>query len=253
MTPDEQRLIEDLFDRLRPQPGALKDRQADALIQRSFRDNPDAGYAVVQMAIVAEHQMAAADQRIQELEEQAAQASSSSGGSFLGSIFGGGGSVPARAPAMRDDRRDARTRDGDGPRLDDGRNAPWGNAPPPRRDYPDAPPPGASRGGGFLGSVFSTATGVAGGMLAAESLRGLFGGHGAQAGGAQAGEGSHNAGGNSPLPGPGSPASTSADKAALEDADRTQDEMQDEQIASDDESDNDDDADYDSGGDGIDV
>lgn len=97
------------------------------------------------------------------------------------------------------------------------RSSPWDRDPP--------PPPGSS--GGFLRSALSTAAGVAGGMMIGDGLRGLFG-----AGHAEARE-VHT------------PASESA---ALADADRTQDELQDEEFARNAEDDAAADADATSGG-----
>ena len=91
MTPDEQRLIDDLFDRLSQQGGVAKDRQADALIQQRLRQTPDAAYMLVQSAIVYQHQIAANEERIRDLEEQvSANDAVPERGSFLGGLLGGG-------------------------------------------------------------------------------------------------------------------------------------------------------------------
>ena len=212
MTPDEQRLIDDLFDRLARQGPLSKDLQADALIQQRLRQMPDAAYMLVQSAIVYQHQIAVNEDRIRDLEGQlsSADAASSGGGSFLGGLLGGG-----RAPRQPT------------PRPEPQRTAsPWGGT---QASAADREPPR----GGFLSSALSTATGVAGGMMIAESLRGLFGGE----------QHAHDSVGSS----------HSADQAALKDADSTQDEMQDDQLPQE-AQDQADDASYDSGGDGgIDV
>ena len=73
-----------------------------------------------------------------------------------------------------------------------------------------APQGAAPAGGGFFRSALTTAAGVAGGMMVANSLSGIFGGgHTAHAADASS---SHNP----------------ADLEALRDADRTQDELQDQ-------------------------
>lgn len=229
MTPDEQRLIEDLFGRLSAQGRVAKDRAADALIQQQLRQNPDAAYMLVQTAIVYEHQMAEHEQRIQDLEQQLQDAASrqpSGSGSFLGGMLGGGarnaGSVPS-AGRYRE------------PEPAPPPASPWGG----RAAAPQAAPPQAPSGGGFLRSALSTAAGVAGGMMVADSLRGLFGGGSAHA------------------EGHGGDYRSAADQAALTDADHTQDELQDEQLAQDAEDDAEADADYDDGSgggdDGMDV
>jgi hypothetical protein len=222
MTPDEQSLIEDLFGRLSAQGRVAKDRGADALIQQQLRQNPDAGYMLVQTAIVYEHQLAEHEQRIQELEQQLEAAShpSSGSGSFLGGILGGKTASPQRGAVPNTGRyRDE----------EPAQASPWGRSAPQPAAQPQV------SGGGFLRSALSTAAGVAGGMMIGDSLRGLFGGGSAHA----EGHGGERSG---------------ADQAALTDADRTQDELQDEQLEQDAEDDAESDADYDNGGDdGIDV
>ncbi len=219
MTPDEQRLIDDLFDRLNQQGQIVKDRQADALIQQRLRQLPDAAYMLVQSTIVYQHQIAANEDRIRELEDQlnsAADEAPSGAGSFLGGLLGGG-REPQRPLVQRPEPQRAAT-------------SPWGGS---QTSVADRAPP--ARGGGFLSSALSTATGVAGGMMIAESLKGLFGGSEAHARDSES-------------------LSSAADRAALKDADQTQDELQDQQLARDQQDDADDDAGYDSGGDdGIDV
>lgn len=199
MTPDEQRLIDDLFDRLSQQGAGAKDRQADALIQQRLRQTPDAGYMLVQSAIVYQHQIAANEERIRELEDQLSANDTAPGrGSFLGGLLGGAGSR-ASVPASGRPVRSAASPPA----------SPWGQAA--RGEAGAQPAAPAARGGGFLSNALTTAAGVAGGMLVADSLRGMFGGD-AKPGDAQ----------------------TASDQAALKDADATQDELQDAQFADDD-------------------
>jgi uncharacterized protein len=213
MTPDEQRMIQDLFQRLTSQGGVAKDPQADRLISNALRTNPDAGYMLVQTALVYEHNMNEQELRIRDLEDQIAQMQQTqnaapAGGSFLGGRIGtsGRGSVPGVAAAAT--------------------AAPWQQAPQPQAYQQPQPQqrggwfgggapaqapmmaPQAAAGGGFLRSALTTAAGVAGGMMVANSLGGMFGG----------GNSAHAA---------GHPDHNPADLEALRDADRTQDEMQD--------------------------
>ena len=209
MTPDEQRMIQDLFQRLSAQGRVAKDAQAERAISDSLRSNPDAGYMLVQTALVYEHQMEQQEGRIRDLEDQIAElqrgaaGASSSGGSFLGGRIGSGrGSVPNVQPQQA--------------------ASPWQTAPsqaaPPsyQQAAPQrggmfggggpAPVAQAAPGGGFFRSALQTAAGVAGGMMVANSLQGMFGG----------GHSAH--------------AATPADNSgALADADSTQDELQDAQ------------------------
>ena len=70
MTPEERQLISGLFDRMRSYGAPDKDREAEALIAQSVRANPDATYMLVQSVLVQEQALEAANNRVQELEEQ---------------------------------------------------------------------------------------------------------------------------------------------------------------------------------------
>ena len=208
MTPDEQRMIEDLFQRLASQGRVAKDPQADRVITDALRANPDAGYMLVQTALVYEHQMNEQEMRIRDLEDQIAQLQRSSaapqagGGSFLGGRIGSArGSVPGVAAPTA---------------------SPWQATPQQPAYQAPAPQRGmfggaaaapmqqaaAAGGGGFLRSALTTAAGVAGGMMIANSLGGLFGG------GHDAHAATHAAG--------------TDNSGVLADADATQDELQDQ-------------------------
>ncbi len=228
MTPDEQRMIQDLFQRLASQGAVSKDPQADRVISDALRSNRDAGYMLVQTALVYEHQMEEQEGRIRDLEDQiadlqsrSAAAPASGSGSFLGGRIGSArGSVPPVSA----------------PQASPWQSAPQLQAAPQRGGYapqqaPMAQAPAAAPGGGFFRSALQTAAGVAGGMMVANSLSGLFGGgHQAHAAGAD-------------------------NSGALRDADSTQDELQDAALEADAEQDDTQDASYDSGGgdDGIDT
>ena len=204
MTPDDHRMIQDLFQRLANQGRVTKDVQADRVITDGFRANPDAGYLLVQTALVYEHQMNEQEERIRDLEDQIAQmqqaatapaaAPMAGGGSFLGGRIGAGraGSVPPVAPVP---------------------SSPWAapsqagayQQPVPQRGgvfAGGAPAMAAPAAPGFFRSALQTAAGVAGGMMVANSLGGLFGGHEAHA-------------------------AQTDNSGALHDADATQDELQD--------------------------
>jgi len=213
MTPDDHRMIEDLFQRLSAQGPVSKDPQADRVIADLFRANPNAGYLLVQTALVYEHQLSEQEGRIQELEAQVAQGQQAppayGSGSFLGGRIGQGrGSVPqAGAPSPWSQ-----------PQAQAPRAAGYAPAPQGMQPAPAAP--------GFFRSALQTAAGVAGGMVFANSLSSLFGGHEAHAGGF----------------------GTSDQSAALRDADATQDELQDEVDSQDAADDAAGDASYDDGG-----
>lgn len=187
MTNEERDLIEKFFARVggAPQGGFASvpgtqpslpavDPQADQLIGQEFQKYPEARYRVTQMAVVQEVALVQAQNRIQQLQaqlqqaQQALQAAQQQGatqqrsGGFLGGLFGGGQSAqPQAAPPPG-----------------------WGGSaqqmPPQMQAQPmpyGARPSMFQGGSGFLGSALTTATGVAGGMLAANALTGLFSGH----------------------------------------------------------------------------
>jgi len=175
MTPEERDLIAGLFERMRGMGTIDKDREAEDLIARSVRQVPDAAYMLVQSVLVQEHALQEAGARIEELEDRVreverGQQSASGSGGFLGSIFGGGrgaeergsASVPAigsRAPTSAGERPQAGT--------------PWAQRP---AAFGQAAEPQRGGGGGFLKGAVATAAGVAGGMLLADSIRGMLGG-----------------------------------------------------------------------------
>lgn len=190
MTPDERQLLAGLFDRVRDAANSPRDRDADTFIQDAVRSQPYAPYLLAQTVIVQEQALRAANERLQhldaenaELQRRAAAPADSGSGSFLGglgkSIFGSGSQQP-EAP-----------------------RGPWGQPGQPQQPQqnwgaPAAPPQNQGFGGGgfggggfgggqpaqapggggsFLKGALGAAAGVAGGVLLADSIRGLFGGH----------------------------------------------------------------------------
>lgn len=171
MSPEERQLLAELFERVRSQANAPRDRDAENFIADGVRAQPYAPYLLAQAVLIQEQALKGADQKIRELEARLAQPQPApqSGGSFLGGLFGGGAAQPAPAPQPPQQA------------------SPWGQAAAPQPAYAPPPPaapspwggaPQASAGGGFLRNAMGAAAGVAGGVLLANSLRGLFGGHG---------------------------------------------------------------------------
>ncbi|MGI4732941.1 MAG: DUF2076 domain-containing protein [Janthinobacterium lividum] len=151
MTPDERTLLSSFLRDLSAARGMAKDPEADGMIRDALSANPDAAYALVQHAIVADQSLHVAQARIAQLEEATRAASSAAG-----------------APSTR---------------FLPQSNGPWGA---PNNDAAYAPPPAEQRpgifsGGGGLGSFLrtagTTAAGVAGGEMLFNGLSGLFGGH----------------------------------------------------------------------------
>src|SRR5579872_1745866 len=96
MTPQEQQLVADLFDRLASLEGQRRDPDAERLIREGLGRAPNSVYALVQTVLVQDEALKRANARIEELE-QAAAAPAESGGSFLDSVrnmMGGRGDQP---------------------------------------------------------------------------------------------------------------------------------------------------------------
>ncbi len=190
MSPEERQLLIGLFDRVRGAAANPRDREAEALIDDAVRAQPYAPYLLAQTVLVQEQALRAANDRLQQLEaevrELQQQGQPAGGGGFLsglGSLFGGGSPPPPRPGSVPPS------------------GSPWQqsqgyNAPPPPPQSPwgqqqggyGAPPAGpwsgqpqggfgAPQGGGFLKGALGAAAGVAGGVLLADSIRNLMGGH----------------------------------------------------------------------------
>jgi hypothetical protein len=183
MNADERQLITSLFERMRNHGAPEKDREAETLINQQLRANPDAAYMLVQTVLVQEQTLEAANNRVLELEEQLRSMEegdrprSARSGSFLGSYWGGRrdeeprSSVPVVGSRATPSAYDSRS-DGRSPWGQSGGQSGGQSAPPPQAQ----PAPAASSGGGFMRSALTTAAGVAGGMLVADSIRNMIGG-----------------------------------------------------------------------------
>jgi hypothetical protein len=176
MSPEERQLIVGLFDRMRNFGAPDKDRDAEALIAREVRANPDAPYMLVQSVLVQEQALQAANDRVLELEDQL-RAMEGGGreqrGGRAGGFLGGGywGDRRGEEPRSSVPQVGARAT----PSAYEARpSSAWSQgAAQPQAQQP-APP--AASGGGFMKSALATAAGVAGGMLLAGSIRDMMGG-----------------------------------------------------------------------------
>ncbi len=184
MSPEERQLLTALFERVRTASATPRDHDAEALIDQGTREQPYATYYLAQAVIVQEKGLEAAANHIKQLEERIRQLEADQseyhkaeqGGGFLSSIFGSSQSPQQPAPPPPS-------------------SGPWGSAPRQQiqqdRGFDTAPrampqqPSGPwspqatapSAGGSFLQGALGTAAGVAGGMLLANSLSGIFGSH----------------------------------------------------------------------------
>ncbi|MDB5572741.1 MAG: putative periplasmic ligand-binding sensor protein [Hyphomicrobiales bacterium] len=186
MTPQERDLLAGLFDRIRTASAGPRDPEAEAFIAEAVRAAPAAPYLLSQTVIVQEEALKAAAARIEELQaktqelEKAAGASTSFLGGIGKSMFGGGDSAPRGSVPSVSPRTDAAASDSrwtqQGSRWGGG-----GAAPQPQGfgQPQGAPQAGAQpqAGGSFLKGAMGAAAGVAGGMLLANSISGLLGGH----------------------------------------------------------------------------
>ena len=230
MTPQEQELVNELFDRLAKLESNPRDPDAERLIADGLRRAPHAAYALVQTALVQDEALKRANARIEELQAQV------------------GGEEQQRSGGFLDSMRDAVL----------GRSEPRGSVPsvhsqaqssptaaPPYRRQPEYPPqtppyptgaqgmgPAFGSGGSFLGTAASTAAGVIGGGLLLNSIRSMFGDHAGFSGHERSAFGSSS--------------STASDNLAQKDRDQDQDQDQDDQEQEDQDQDQDQD---DEGGD----
>ncbi|POO57952.1 DUF2076 domain-containing protein [Agrobacterium rosae] len=186
MSPEETQLLKSLFDRVKSASSTPRDAEAEALINQAVRDQPASPYYLAQAVIVQEKGLEAAAAHISQLEERIHQLESGNGapqqaqqGGFLSSIFGGSQQqAPAPAPAQnyRNDTSGQAPgpwgRSNDAPQQPSG---PWTNQQPSAFARP-------SGSGGFLQGALGAAAGVAGGMLLANSLSGIFSNHVASSG-----------------------------------------------------------------------
>jgi uncharacterized protein len=192
MSPEERQLLSALFDRIHTATATPRDPEAERLIADALRTEPAAPYYLAQAVIVQEKGLEAASAHITELEARIRQLETAPAleqpqgrGGFLDSIFGSGRApVPSARPAPTPSQA----------------SGPWGSPQPsgyaqqnpmPPQGYaqqpayaPQASGPWSSGvrspamgGGGFLTGALGTAAGVAGGMLLANSLSGIFSNH----------------------------------------------------------------------------
>jgi hypothetical protein len=176
MTPEERQMLAGLFERVGSTAATPRDPQAEAYIAEAVRAAPHAPYVLAQTVLVQQQALENASRRLAELEAQA-KAAPQEETSFLGSLgkslFGGGQSAPTSAPRPNYDAG-ASSRYAPDPNY---QRQPAYAPPPPQAGPWGAPQAAAPAGGGFMQSALTTAAGVAGGLVLAHSLGGLFGGN----------------------------------------------------------------------------
>jgi uncharacterized protein len=184
MTPQEQQLVVELFDRLNTLETAPRDPDAERLIADGARQAPHALYALVQTVLVQDEALKRASVRIQDLQQQleslAGDEPQQQQGSFLDSmrdaVFGHGADhgAPARSSVPSVQGSPYQSQQGYVPPS----AAPAYPAQPPYPAGPGFGPAGGSLGGSlggsFLGTAASAAAGAIGGGLLLDSIRSMF-------------------------------------------------------------------------------
>jgi hypothetical protein len=205
MTPQEQQLVDELFDRLAQVENNPRDPDAERVIANGARRVPHAAYALVQTALVMDEALKRANARIEELQAQTGGEEQQQQGGFLDN--------------MRDavlGRRDPR---GSVPTVRSQATQP-ASAPLPYQSPPEYPPqmpppyptgPAFGTGGSFLGTAASTAAGMIGGGLLLDGIRSMFG-HRASTGGHE--RSAFGSSGDQPAPWSGNAADSGLARAA---------------------------------------
>jgi hypothetical protein len=175
MTPQERKLVTDLFDRLAKLEDAPRDDAAVEVINQGLDRAPNALYPLIQTVLVQDEALKRADARIRELEaELGIEPPPAPGqGGFLdsmrGTMFGRReqqGSVPSVRPGAAESKW--------GPGYSQSLGAAQGQPAYGQPAY--GQPPQQSGGSSFLGTAAATVAGVVGGALLMQSFRGMFGG-----------------------------------------------------------------------------
>jgi hypothetical protein len=151
VTPEENRLLTDLANKIAQTPPPPRDPEAEDFIRKSIGSRPDALYLMTQTVLIQNMAIQQAQQQIQALQQQQQQRPPQTGypaaspGSFLGQPQSPQYAQPQYAP--------------------------------PQPQYAPAPPPasfGQGTGPSFLRGAATTAAGVAAGALAFEGIRSMF-------------------------------------------------------------------------------
>jgi hypothetical protein len=180
MTPQEQQLVADLFDRLASLEGQRRDPDAERLIREGLGRAPNAVYALVQSVLVQDEALKRANARIEELEHSIA---APAGGGFLDNMRNailGRDQPRASVPSVRPGGMGSSGVWSSGPSA----SQPQGNPPGYPQASPQGYPPGGyptgapmGGGGSFLGTAAATVAGVVGGAMMLDGIRSMMGSH----------------------------------------------------------------------------
>ncbi|RKR04366.1 hypothetical protein C7446_1572 [Kushneria sinocarnis] len=163
MASEEQRLIDDLFARLKSAETHTGERDTDAeqRIAEHVRQQPAAPYYMAQTILMQEAALKRLQSRVEQLEQENREQRSSGG--FLAGLFGAGGKSEGRATQH--------------PTGAPASQPGWGARAEPGQSGRGVGSGMSGRGGGFLGGALQTAAGVAGGVMLGNLLMDMFGHH----------------------------------------------------------------------------
>jgi hypothetical protein len=183
MTPQERRMIDELFDRLASLENIERDVDAVDAINTGLDRAPNALYPLVQTVLVQDEALKRADTRIRELEGELGIKSErppQNKTSFLEGMRDAPasqrepqGSVPSVRPAEASGGASAQPA---GSKWGSGTTLSGVKYSSPPGGYSATQEPGLPGGGSFLGTAAAAAAGVVGGALLMNSFRGMFGG-----------------------------------------------------------------------------
>ncbi len=157
MTPDERNLLTQFLTDLTQYQNVAKDPEAWSMVQQALSRSPDAGYVLVQHAIISDQALHAAQAHIVDLENQlaAAHPQYQPQGGFLGGALGGmfGGNRQQQPPYQEPQYQ------------------------PQYQPQPVYQQPQQGGFGSFLKTAGTMAAGVAAGDLLFSGVEGMFGGN----------------------------------------------------------------------------
>lgn len=164
MSPQEQQALENFLAQLTQARAAAKDPQAEARILDAVARQPDAAYLLVQRAMLLDQALTSAQAQIATLQNQLQAAQAGRSASFMDSAnnWGSHAGSPAPAPAYAPQQA--------GP-------VQMQQMPPQAQPAPAQPARSGFFSGGLgstLGSVATTAAGVAGGALLFQGIENMF-------------------------------------------------------------------------------
>ncbi|AMP16570.1 DUF2076 domain-containing protein [Collimonas pratensis] len=167
MSPQESQALQDFLNQLTQARGIAKDPQADALIASAVAQQPDAAYLLVQRALLMDQALNAAKAQIANLQSQVQAAQAPARGFLDPANAWGNSAPPVSRPA----------------------GVPYQPAPIQQQAAAAYSAPAAAPGffgggiGNVLGSVATTAAGVAGGAFLFQGIEHLMGNGGNHGGG----------------------------------------------------------------------